>query len=128
MKDRGVKFTKRISGTLPGYKLVFQEFTTVSCSYSNIVPSAKWEVEGVVYTVDDTVKNLDLYEHLGIHYFRESRIIKTANWDLECIVYIWNPENIWKKKNPKKKFLNHLLEWKKYLSKDYYNKLKNTLK
>ena len=128
MKDRGVKSTKRVSWILPWYKLIFQEFSTVSCVYSNITPSTKNSVEWIVYEVNDTIKNLDLYEHVGVNYFKEKRIIKTDKWDVECIVYIWNPEFIWKNKSPKKKFLNNLLEWKKYLSKEYYSKLKNTLK
>jgi len=125
MKERGVKFTKRFSGKLIGWKLVFVEFPKFNLDggYANIEQDPHSIVEGIIYEVDDSVSKLDKFEQVPVDYFKKDLIVKSKDKEFLCLVYVGNKKNIGKNRAPTQDYLNHLLKGKEFLSEKYYEKL-----
>lgn len=129
LKKRGVNFFDSFSGKLFNYKLVFQEFLLDENknSYANIIFKKNSFVEGIVFEVDSSIKNLDSYECVPQDYFKKYKNVLTEKGIFSCLVYIGNKKNIGLEKNPKKNYLKKILRGKNYLSKGYYKKLNSFL-
>lgn len=123
MIDRGVNFKSKEKGILKGYKLVINKKSkkNPNIGFANIIKDKNSEVEGIIYEVNHSeILKLDNFEGFPNHYHRE--IIDINN--KQCVVYIAN--NTWISNIELKtteEYKNHILEGKKFLSKEYYDKL-----
>ena len=120
-------------GVLRGFRLTFNKIDKKwpGAGYANIV-KADSAVEGIVYEIDDNgKKRLDCREgadkenRKDRQYFDEKKKILLEEKEVEAVIYIANPDFCREGLKPTKEYLNKLLEGKKYLSKGYFEMLKN---
>ena len=85
-------------------------------------------VEGIIYKVsEDAIRILDKWEGVPIAYHKKTMLVENINKEsVNCIVYIANHSRTNNSLKPEKKYLNHLLAGKEFLSEEYYSELKNT--
>jgi hypothetical protein len=91
--------------------------------FANIRLNENSFVEGVLYDVDD-LTNLDKWEGYPKHY--NKKIVKVNGVD--AIVYIASEDWIAENLKATKEYKNIILDGKKYLSEEYYNKLNEIIK
>lgn len=130
MKQRVNSYEIIGQGTLKNYKLVFNKIAKnkLDEGYANIISKNSFLVEGIIYKIDtDGIKQLDKYEGVPIHYKRELMAILHNNEVIISDVYIANKDKIDNNLKPTKQYLNYLLEGQKYLSKEYFENLKNII-
>lgn len=125
------EFADRQKGIMEDWKLIFNKINVRrnGSGFANIEPEIGSIVEGIIYKVnDDAIKILDWYEGVRFDsYCRETMFVESErNESINCIVYIANPTKTDNSRKPEKKYLDHLLAGKKFLSKNYYSNLKNT--
>ena len=130
-KEIKVEFADRQKGVMKDWKLIFNKISKKKegSGYANIEREIGSIVEGIIYKVnDDTIKMLDCYEGVRYDsYFQKERLVENErNESINCIVYIANPRKTDNSLKPEKKYLDHLLEGKEYISENYYSNLKNT--
>ncbi|MCS7279724.1 MAG: gamma-glutamylcyclotransferase [Thermodesulfobacteriaceae bacterium] len=85
-------------------------------------------MEGVLYCVPekDIFEKLDKYEGFPRDYFRIRVLVILDNGkEVKALTYIANPDKVREGLKPSQEYLNHLLKACKFLSKEYYNWLKN---
>jgi gamma-glutamylcyclotransferase (GGCT)/AIG2-like uncharacterized protein YtfP len=128
MRNRGVHFTHKTSGVLKEYQLEFVHFikSDTQSGFANIVIKDGAQVEGVVYTVDDSVSCLDKYECVPIDYFREELLVQTPKGERQCIVYIGNKANTGELTKPAREYLDHILKGEPFLTDEYFARLAAT--
>jgi len=131
MIERGINFINREPATMYGVELVFNKIATFNSNigYANIKLNNKSQVEGILYTIsyDDLLK-LDSFEGYPLNYDRWEIIVKTNQKKVRAITYIAVPKKTLKGLKVTEEYLNHLLAGKKFLSKNYYEKLKKMKK
>lgn len=123
--------SKRISGTLKGYELVFNKIAThQGFGYANIELDRRKVVEGVLYELKstDVIEILDSYEGIPTHYQKEVLTVYNGNKAIRAIVYVANTnmisENILE---VSRDYANHLLNGKDLLSPTYFKDMKKKL-
>ena len=128
MLDRGVNFTNKELGILHGYKMLMNKrsYKNPEMGFANIVPSLDEHVEGILYEIsEEDIFKLDRFEGFPKHYNRRHLIVNGE----ESIVYIANPK--WVSIGELKvteEYKNHILEGKKFVSKNYYNMVLEKIK
>jgi cation transport regulator ChaC len=124
MLQRGIKFSSVEKATLYGYEFVINKrsYKDPNVGFANIRIEENSFVEGVLYEVDD-ITILDKYEGAPNHYDRIIMPLKTENEVVDAFVYIANQKWISEGLKSTLEYKNCILEGKKYLSEDYYNKL-----
>ncbi len=118
MNERNVKFNQIIPAKLENYELRFNKVSKKQGAVANVMYKEGSVVEGVLYEVD-SLTQMDKYEGYPNHY---DRIILRIN-DVEAWVYVAKKEHIQEGLKPQQEYLNHLLEGKQFLSKEYFEKL-----
>jgi len=118
MIERRIEFQKMIPAKLYDYELKFNKVSKKQGAVANVMYKEGSVVEGILYHVVD-ISAMDKYEGFPKHYNRV--LMKIDNFD--AWVYVANPEHIQEGLKPKQEYLNHLLEGKRFLSEEYYNKL-----
>ena len=130
MIDREVEFTEMQKGIMKDWKLVFnkRKWKGEGVGFANIVPEYGLTVEGIIYKVNEnTIQTLDDLEGIPKAYHKKTMLVENINKEsVNCIVYIANHSRTNNSLKPEKKYLNHLLAGKEFLSEEYYSELKNT--
>ena len=129
MNDRKANFTKTQKGILKDWKLVFNKINRRlnGAGFANIVPESNSSVEGIIFEVNEiTIDLLDNYEGSPNAYHKKIMSVETSNGEsINCILYIANHSKTSNSLKPEKKYLNHLLKGKEFLSENYFFDLKN---
>ncbi|MEM2057119.1 MAG: gamma-glutamylcyclotransferase family protein [Thermoproteota archaeon] len=127
MKERGVRFYKRIHAVLEGYRLEFNKLSSRNPmeGYANIIPNMSEKVEGILYEIEEEgLKMLDRCEGYPQHYCRMKVTVKLDDGrEIVAVTYIARPEKCRIGLKPTKEYLNHLLKGADLLSEEYYEKL-----
>lgn len=129
MERKGVAFTSRARGTLPGYRLLFnkrafRESLPEGIGFANVNPAEDASVEGIVYEVDDAhVQRLDESERYPDHYTRVAVTVETESGPQECETYQARPDKIADGLVPSRNYLNHILAGRDFLSRQYFEAL-----
>ena len=130
MEIRTHESSDRQKGIMEDWKLVFNKIKRErkGSGYANIVPEYGSIVEGIIYKVsEDAIRILDKWEGVPIAYHKKTMLVENINKEsVNCIVYIANHSRTNNSLKPEKKYLNHLLAGKEFLSEEYYSELKNT--
>ncbi len=129
MIERQVKFTGYEKGTIENSTLRFSKKAfRLGEGFANIHYKIGEKVEGVLYELasKNEIKKLDRFEGCPFHYNRIEMLVKTKYGYKWAFVYIANNYFVDFRLKPSKKYLNHLLKGKEFLSKQYYNKLEVT--
>ena len=130
MEERTHESSERQKGVLKDWKLVFNKIKDEErgSGYANIEPEIGSIVEGIIYKVsEDAIRILDKWEGVPIAYHKKTMLVENSNKEsVNCIIYIANHSKTDNSLKPEKKYLDHLLEGKEYLSEKYYFDLKNT--
>lgn len=112
-------------GKLFGWKLIFNKLPSngsVGEGFANITKKTGSIVEGIIYEIDKVgLDRLDKSEGVPENYVQKELIVKSNQKELSCITYIAvkTKENL----KPSKEYLSHFLKARKYLSKEYFQKL-----
>lgn len=126
MTKRGVNFTRKVRGTLDGFRLSFNKKSGMTgIGYANIEPG-NGEVEGVLYEITEAgLRNLDKYEGVNAgHYRRDTVKVRTPDGELvEAAVYVAEAGMTQEGLKPTREYLDHLLAGKEELSPEYYAQL-----
>jgi gamma-glutamylcyclotransferase len=124
MDDRKAGFTKTQRGILKDWKLVFNKINSQlrGAGFANIVPESNSFVEGIIFEVNEiTIDVLDRYEGSPNAYHKKIIPVETNdNKSINCIVYIANHSKTNNSLKPEKKYLDHLLKGKEFLSENYF--------
>ena len=127
MNDREANFTKTQKGILKDWKLVFNKINRrlKGAGFANIVPESNFFVEGIIFEVNEiTIDVLDRYEGSPNAYHKKIIPVETNdNKSINCIVYIANHSKTNNSLKPEKKYLDHLLKGKEFLSENYFSDL-----
>ena len=130
MKNRKAEFAERQNGVMANWKLVFNKINRKKegSGYANIVPEYGSIVEGIIYKVsEDAIRILDDWEGVPIAYHKKTMLVENSNKkSVDCIIYIANHSKTDNSLKPERKYLDHLLEGKEFLSENYFSDLKNT--
>ena len=128
MYKRAITVLDRTSASIPGYKLVFNKIANnENEGFANIIQSNKSKVQGILYTIPShCIAILDKFEGVPIHYKRYKIQVMTANGIEEARTYIAVSNMTKDGLKPTREYLNHLLKGKRYFSREYYIKLKET--
>ena len=131
MKKRGLNFKSSVHGVLNGYSLKFNKIASDFSNegYANIVLDKKGVVEGILYEVtENDLNKLDIPEGVSTgHYYRKEVDVQLDSGEkVKAIAYVAQQNKIKEGLKPSKDYLNHLLEGKKFLSKEYFKKLSET--
>ena len=128
MRDRQLKFTEAVAGTLAQSTLLFNKKAADSphWSYANIGYKADSEVEGVLYQLIDEqeIFKMDPFEGAPRFYSREIFMINTAKGEIPAWTYIANEAMLADNLKPARWYMEHLLAGKSLLSSRYYQKLR----
>jgi len=126
MTKRGVNFTKKLRGTLSGFRLNFNKKSGKSGNgYANIEPG-DGVVDGVLYeTTGEGLRNLDKYEGVKSgHYRRETlKVLTPDGAEVEAVVYVAVAGMTQEGLKPSQAYLDHLLAGREFLSEAYYQHL-----
>lgn len=120
MIDRFVIYDKMIPAVLNDYELRFNKVSVKQGAVANVIHNNGHVVEGVLYEVAN-IEALDKYEGYPKHYDRVKMLVSGR----EAWVYVAQPQYIEEGLKPKQEYVNRLLAGRRYLSKSYYNELKN---
>ncbi|HYD02945.1 MAG TPA: gamma-glutamylcyclotransferase family protein [Alphaproteobacteria bacterium] len=115
-------------GIISGWELRFNCFWDGDV-YANIMKKDGCSTEGIIFEIDKAgLSRLDAFEDVPSHYLRKKINVRigSSKKEIECFVYIANPQIIKEGLRPRKEYLSHLLEAKAYLSKNYFEKLSKT--
>ena len=128
--ERGIRFNGFEKGIIKNAKLKFNKTALKSNEgFANISFNHKSDVEGILYEISNhrEINKLDRFEGYPWHYTRCRMMIRLSNGGVKiACVYVANPVFVKSGLKPSKGYLNHLLQAKQYLSKEYYNKLEAT--
>jgi len=127
MAERGVLWESVERATLQGFKLTFDKTSgTNGFGFATLKKSKNDSVEGLLYKCEnkDDALILDAYENAPVQYKRIELKVKTNKGRKNAFLYIATSFYKQKGLKPTSEYLDHLLEGKKYLSKEYFNFLK----
>lgn len=128
MKEREIKFSKRVYAILEGWRLEFNKIASRNPNegYANIMEDKKCIVEGILYEIADAdIKQLDKYEGYPNHYDRVTVKVKQDNGQkIEAITYIAQCNKIRGGLKPSKEYFEHLLKGCDLLSEEYCERLR----
>ena len=115
MLKRDAHFTRRVKGSVMGYRLLFNKIADSNPGYgfANIVPEPGFEVVGILYEVNnDSLKQLDRYEGVsGGHYFRSDMTVSLGGGNsVEAIVYLAHPDKVQDGLLPTEAYMEHLYQ------------------
>jgi len=137
MSSRGVNFSRRLKGTLIGFRLNFDKMAgwrgvgsgagASKQGFANVELCEGRVVEGVVYETDEvSIASLDKFEGVPHHYFKAlATVMLEDGSELETLVYVARPDKVKKGLLPSREYLDHLLAGREFLSPDYYAELAN---
>ncbi len=127
LKKRGVRFEFLGTAVLPNYELKFNKKAhgMIGIGYANVVKKLDESVEGLLFAIDD-IKKLDVYEGYPFDYQRYELDVVSDGKIIKAFVYTANIEKINDNLKPEGAYLDRLLTAEKYLSEQYFEKLKNT--
>jgi len=116
MLKRKAYFTRRMRGSVSGYRLVFNKIIdgNPSNGYANLVPDHDYfQVQGLLYEVNDEgLTQLDHYE--GVHtgnYVRTTMIVQRGDGEsVEAVVYLAHPDKVKDGLQPTSDYAAHLYE------------------
>ncbi len=116
-------------GVLKGFELVFnkQSKKKPEISFANIINKDGSEVQGAIYKLSEVeLSKIDRNEGYPDHYNRIVLNVKREYGaaEIPCVVYIANCFKTKPGLKPKKEYLERLLAGKKFMTEDYYEKLK----
>ena len=113
MIKRNMNFTRRMPGTLNGYKLAFNKiaYSKPGVAYANIMPSGDDIVHGILYRVPKRdLHNLDAAEGVSSgHYFRKELEIGTDSGTQTAVCYIACDDQVAEGLTPEKEYIDHIL-------------------
>lgn len=122
-----VKVFKIEKAILMNYKLVFNVVNenVTGAGYANIIPQSGSSVEGIMILTDKTsIQYLDKYEGFPFLYQKlYIEVFSGNNHSQEAMVYVGNPLRTEEGLKPAKDHLNHILQGKAFLSKNYWLEL-----
>lgn len=124
MAQRGAIWEHAQRGTLNNYTLDFSKEANLSSGegYATIKESKGNRVEGIIYRLEDKemAKKIDSCEGIEIGQYKriEVQVMIKNGKKINCFTYIACKRH--KGLLPSKKYLNHLLSGKHYLSNEYY--------
>ena len=128
MKERGVRFSKRVAAVLGGWRMEFSKQATRNpCEgFANIVPDPANRVEGVLYEIEaeDLVK-LDVYEGYPDQYTRREIVVASNDLQETAVVYIAQPDKVKGGLQPSTEYLDRIQKGSDLLSEAYRDKLSN---
>jgi gamma-glutamylcyclotransferase (GGCT)/AIG2-like uncharacterized protein YtfP len=128
MAKRGVLWESVERATLKGYKLTFDKTSGLAgFGFATLRKSKNDIVEGLLYKCESKADalTLDLYENAPIQYKRIEMQVATAKGKKNAFLYIATSFYKQKGLKPTSEYLDHLLEGKKYLSKEYFKLLQD---
>ena len=129
MKERQCLFSDAQAASLLDWKLVFdkQSQKMPEVGFGNVEPDKGSLVEGILYTLNDTmITVLDKYEGHPKHYTRQRIKVTCKGKEVEADIYIANKNWVKEGLKPSKDYLDHFLAGKEFLSESYYENLKKT--
>jgi len=128
MRERGVAFSSREPGRLPGHRLAFNKRGSTlprGAGYANVVPDGSGAVEGALYRLDPAdLAALDACEGWPEHYRREALEVERADGSrVTAVVYVAQPRWTRAGLRPTREYLDHLLAGRDVLSPEYGQRL-----
>ena len=131
VRKRQMSFEEALAGQLECYRLAFNKSSIKypGAGAANVVPDRDGETEGVIYrlTEPSQIQMMDPFEGYPQHYRREVLPIDTKLGKIDAWVYIANPAYVAEGLRPARWYLDHLLAGRKYLSRDYFDALSQTV-
>jgi len=128
MAGRGLVVQRALAGQLSRMRLVFnkQAFDAPYRSYANVAYCPNNIVEGVLYQLSEAeeITKMDPFEGTPRLYSRELFAVNTAEGVIHAWVYIANRALLNENLKPERWYLNHLLAGERFMSQEYFVKLK----
>lgn len=127
MLQRGMRWISRESATLVGYVLTFDKVVSdvPKAGYATVRKSSGSQVEGILYTLNVSLRQLDQFEGYPVHYSRSLLSLITSEGIKEAYVYIATPRWTEAGRKPLRSYMAHLLKGASFLSGRYLARLKS---
>jgi gamma-glutamylcyclotransferase (GGCT)/AIG2-like uncharacterized protein YtfP len=127
--ERGLRVSTIEAGILDTYHLVFDKIALnhVGEGHANIVHRSDSRVEGVIYGLQhsDEILKMDPYEKAPINYGRDAVEILCSDGPKWAWTYFANDGVRKHGCLPSRKYLDHLLAGREYLSDEYFTALES---
>ena len=126
MKERLGWSPSRSGAVLSNYKMVFNKHSNDG-GKANIMYSQGFFVEGILYSVnEEDLLILDKYEGVAANQYKRHEVVvlNKSNSSIAAIAY--KALNTGEVSAPTEEYLNYLLEGEKFLTYEYFSKLKST--
>ena len=129
VRGRNMPFTDAISGSLAGWRLVFNKRSIrhVGAASANVEQGDPEDrVEGVIYRLQDehSILAMDPFEGYPVRYRRELLSVMTETGLVSAWTYVANDDHIGQGLKPAHWYLQHLLAGQPYLSAEYVERLR----
>lgn len=124
MASRGLAVVDAVPARLPDMELRFNKRSRHNPAWgcANVAWRPGGTVEGVLYRLADErqIELMDPFEGTPRYYSRERYAIHCAEGVVHGWVYVANPANVDESVLPLRRYLNHLLAGRPFLSPEYY--------
>ncbi len=128
MKERGVRFSKRLAAVLDGWRMEFSKQAARNPleGFANIVPDPANRVEGVLYEMEaEDLAKLDVYEGYPDHYTRREIVVSCSGRQETAVVCIAHPDKMKAGLQPSSEYLDRIQNGSDLLSDAYRDQLSN---
>jgi gamma-glutamylcyclotransferase len=126
--ERQVRVRGRQSAILKDHRLAFNEVALRNAKegYANIVGESGACVEGIAgEVVPSDLDNLDTAEAAPTHYRRDKVTVRLLDGaEVEAVAYVADSKMVRAGLRPTKEYMHHLLAGEKFLSREYFERLK----
>ncbi|MDA1075872.1 MAG: gamma-glutamylcyclotransferase [Proteobacteria bacterium] len=127
---RGLRVVRIQPALLKDFSLLFDKLTPgpPQSGHANVAPQRGATVEGVLYELAgiDEIYKMDPFEKAPVNYGRDVIGVHTNDGPVNTWVYFANSALRVAGLSPTRDYLTHLLEGRPYLSKDYFEWLRQT--
>ncbi len=126
MKERLGWSPSRSGAILSNYEMVFNKHSNDG-GKANIMYSHGFIVEGILYSVnEEDLLILDKYEGVAANQYKRHEVVVSNNSNSSIKAIAYKALNTAEVSAPTKDYLNYILEGEKFLTHEYYSKLKST--
>lgn len=127
VRDRGLEVIRVEAARLSGFRLAFDKHAAdhAGAGHATIGRQPGTTVEGVLYWLADTaqIERMDVFERTPVNYSREMVQVETAEARVWTWTYFANPAVLRAGLRPPRRYLDHLLAGRDYLSAAYLARL-----
>jgi len=129
VRERGLAFSQAERATLPGFRLEFnkQGRDHPGSGHANVVWDPASSVEGVLFwlATADEIALMDRFERAPVNYSRDIVDVLADRGPVASWIYFANPGVLRSGLYPTRSYLEHLLAGQPYLSRGYFERLRN---